>query len=248
MLKIALCEDDEYDMTQAKKVLYDIKNKMEISCEIMTYQCGQDVIDAMHRGVRFELILLDIYLKHDNGIDIARAIQAIQKDCIFVFLTVSRDFALEAYELNAIHYILKPIKEIHIQEIFQRYFDRLHKPMRFIQLYSESKSYEFAIQNIIKIQSENKGVIVFLANIKDPVRIAVSFKKIEEQITDKSLIKITRGFIVNLNFIVKIHNSDTCILKDGTNVLISRKIRPIVREKYYDYIFKSIERSDEICH
>lgn len=242
MLKIALCEDDEYDVRQAKNVLCSIKNEMGIPCEIITYQCGQDLINEMYRGMRFELILLDIYLKHDNGIELAKTIRKIQANSIFAFLTVSRDFALEAYELNAIHYILKPIHENHVREIFQRYYDRLHKPIRMVRLYSERKNYEFSVQNIKKIQSDNKGVIVFLSNMEDPVRIAESFKNIEEQINDKKLIKITRGLIVNIDFIEKIQNSDTCMLKDGTNVLISRKIRPIVRKKYYDYIFKSIER------
>lgn len=53
------------------------------------YLSGETLINDVQKGIKYDLIILDIYLNH-NGIKIARTIKSIQVNSIFVFLTISR--------------------------------------------------------------------------------------------------------------------------------------------------------------
>ena len=67
-----------------------------------------------------ELLFLDIYMKELNGMETARRIRELECKVPIVFLTSSRDFAVESYEVHASGYLLKPFEEEKLKDLLNR--------------------------------------------------------------------------------------------------------------------------------
>lgn len=111
MIRIALIDDNPSDIDIGKRYVdtyfssrCDVKD-MEIS--FTGYTDGPSFLADFRPG-DFSLILLDIYMPAMEGVDVARAIRRVDEHVKIIFLTTSRDHALDGYTVFASGYILKP--------------------------------------------------------------------------------------------------------------------------------------------
>ncbi len=75
---------------------------------------------AANEKYRYHVIFTDIYLDGISGIEVARRFQSDRK-CRFIFTTASTEHAIEAFHLNAVHYLVKPLSEELVEEALRRY-------------------------------------------------------------------------------------------------------------------------------
>ena len=65
----------------------------------------------------------------------------------------------------------------------------------------------------------------------------MSFQNVMKQLGTEQFIAVSRGYLVNMEYIHRIE-SGRCFLLDGTEILLSRKSRAEIRQHYYDYLFR----------
>ena len=114
-MKIAICDDEPIYIETTSRLLQKWAGEHGIEMQIFTYDNGDDLI-AAHTDECMDLILLDVIMPLLNGIDTAAELRANGQDVPIIFLTSSREFAVESYEVKAFHYLLKPIDEIRLPE------------------------------------------------------------------------------------------------------------------------------------
>lgn len=114
MLRIATVDDNPADLKEIRMCLshYFQKRagKTPIDYTITAYTNGPSFLEDFEKG-DYDLILLDIYMPHMTGMQVAEEIRAIDEDAWIIFLTTSRDHALESYNGFASGYVLKPLLE-----------------------------------------------------------------------------------------------------------------------------------------
>lgn len=76
-----------------------------------TFHSPLDLIAEIERGIRFDILFLDVLMPGENGIDVATEIRNYDKNAKIIFLTSSAEFAVQSYTVNAFYYQLKPICE-----------------------------------------------------------------------------------------------------------------------------------------
>lgn len=76
-----------------------------------TFHSPLDLIAEIERGIRFDILFLDVLMPGQNGIDVATEIRNYDKNAKIIFLTSSAEFAVQSYTVNAFYYQLKPICE-----------------------------------------------------------------------------------------------------------------------------------------
>lgn len=152
-----------------------------------------------------DLVFLDVQMPEITGIDL---LKSLKKAPAIIFTTAYRDFALEAYELDAIDYLLKPIA-------FERFFKSISK---YYQWKGNDKlavrrgeSSNHAEQSFIYVRSERKIVkvlleeILFIESIKDYVKIHLNdeviitrekISNLEEKLPENQFIRTHRSFLV----------------------------------------------------
>lgn len=242
-LRVAVCEDESEDIALLRSLIDPVQEQLFCDGQVDYFTRGEDLLAEIRRGAQYDLLILDIFLDGVNGVDAARNAKVILPEIQIAFLSSSRDFAPEAFEINAIHYLVKPADKTKVEELFRRFFERTKLPLEVLEIKSERKSYKFPLSCIQKIQSNNKGVDVYLQGLEEPQRIPTSFIRVEEQLDPKHFLKVSRGLIVQMEYILCI-NKDTCRFKDGTEALISRRERANIRQQYNDYLFSNLKRGE----
>ena len=239
MIRIAVCDDDSEDLRRMKESIQAVEHKISMDAPVEYFNCGEDLIASIRRGQEYSFTILDIYMTGMTGIDTAKVVRELLPDVYVGFLTSSEEFALDAYDLNAVHYMMKPATPEKVDEMFQRYLERARIPARVIEMETDAKTHSFPLHLMEKVQSATKGVDVYIKNVEEPYHLNMSFMRAEEQLEGCSFLRISRGLLINIDYVETIDN-DICRMKDGTEYLISRREKAAIRKQYNDYLFAKI--------
>mgnify|MGYP000579813685 CR=1 FL=1 len=110
-MNIAICDDEILFTRELSSLLKHWAEKNNLSLTLYPYSNGDDLLTAL-RTIPVDLIFLDIIMPLLNGIDTAREIRSMGLTVPVIFLTSSREFALDSYDVKAFHYLLKPVNTL----------------------------------------------------------------------------------------------------------------------------------------
>lgn len=112
MLRVAICEDAGADADQIIRMLTRYQeNNPQLQIEHFLFQDAADLLDAVKCGRHFDLYLLDIVMPGMDGIQLARALREEGSRSMIIYLTASSEYAVEAFSVRAVNYLLKPVAD-----------------------------------------------------------------------------------------------------------------------------------------
>lgn len=234
-MRIAVCDDDLRERERFEEAL----KGWDPSCGAEKFASGASLLAAAKEFPQFDIVFLDIYMPGENGIKIAEALREISPETGIVFVTVSRDFAVDAFSLYAVHYLIKPITTDGITEAFRRLTESRAEHREQITLAAGSERHTLFLDQICYFESDNHTVDVSLADGRK-LKIRTSFGKLEEKM-DKKFLRINRGISVNMDYISQLR-TDTCILRDGVRLPVAVRQSSAIRSAYDDYVFDRLSR------
>ncbi|MEL6656294.1 MAG: LytTR family DNA-binding domain-containing protein [Bacteroidota bacterium] len=186
-----------------------------------------------------DLVFLDIEMPGKNGFDLLNFFDPVHFEVIFT--TAYDNFALEAFKVHAVDYLLKPIDEdalleaikrvtIHIQN--KRPIARIQELIQHINLKQGEKRIPFPMAegvefintaDIIRCESEGSYARIFY-NAPKPLFIAKSLRQIEDLIDSNDFIRVHQSHLVNVRHILRYLKADggQLVLSDNTHIPISR--------------------------
>ena len=160
-MRIAVCDDDRAIREEISRL---VKKQMP-EADIVAYQSGEEMISA---GEDFAISFLDIEMGKVSGMDIARHIRekeaSLTQRSILIFVTGYREYMEEAFDVNAFHYLIKPIDPEKFAEVFDRArkemsaFDEQNKKQ--IMVKTSGIQQKIWLRDIYYIESGNKKVII----------------------------------------------------------------------------------------
>ena len=232
-MKIALCDDDkamrDYITSLIKEVLQDT--------EIAIFENGEEMCSA---NENFDISFLDIKLQNMSGIDVARRIRETQdkyskSKSIIIFITGYSEYVEEAFDVNAFHYLLKPIDEKKFKIVFNRAINEISSAMSYKQKYvivkRNSVQKKILFEDIYYIESSNKKVIF---HTKDGILdIYGKMDEWQEELVD-SFYRCHRGYLVNMEKITA-YSYDTIEVINGDSLILAQKKYPEFIKAYMRY-------------
>lgn len=167
--------------------------------------------------IPYDLIILDIEVGSVNGIEFAKSLRKAGSDASISFISNYTSYAVDGYSARAISYILKPIDEEKIfsllNDVLSRIGDFSSKAVWFNQ--NGSKIF-ISTSSILYIESQRKKVDVHLKDKTES--FVMPLQSLELQISNTSLVRCHRSFIVNIDYVRRFAGNDLFI--DGASVAI----------------------------
>lgn len=162
-IKIAICDDNSEDALLLTKALYNYDNTFEISI----YTRGEKLIkDFLGSKISVDILFLDIYMPGVDGVEIAQRISRMKKDIKIIFISLSKDYFQQAYEVFAFNYILKPIDIKRLYCVLDRAVDEINSQSRYkISIKYKSTIYSIDWRDIQFIESQDK-LILFICQME----------------------------------------------------------------------------------
>ena len=117
MFSIAICEDEIYLLEELRKKTEAYLKTRHFSAEIHTFTSGEDLLKEQRP---FDLILLDLVLPGMNGLEAAKQLSGSR----IIIITSYREYAVDAFEVDAVHYLLKPVTEERLYQAMDRAVNR----------------------------------------------------------------------------------------------------------------------------
>lgn len=255
-MKRCLIVDDE---TPAREELSYILSDIEGIEVVGQASNGIEALELV-RALSPDILFLDIQMPQMSGMDVARELLNEINRPKIIFVTAYDQFAIEAFEVNAIDYLLKPISEERLRKRVQQIIEvreneevidynklsRLIKDMKsdtkstpnIISLYHNNKLIPIEIRDIIYATIEDKETIIVTK--KGRFKINCTLNKLLERLDSSIFFRTHKSYIVNLNSIESVElwfNSTYNInLKDNKDVI------PVSRN--YSKDFKEIMNID----
>ena len=231
-MRIAVCEDDDLER---KIILSGIREVWGEESITACFGEGEAVIQAAENGERFDLYFFDVYLPGMLGIEAAEEIKKIDPDAEIVFVTMSREFAVEAFSLRAVHYLMKPVEAGQLREVACRL--RQKQKRKYLHFKSGRQEMRVDLSILCYLQSRHNKTDLITRN---GLLYASSPLSALTPELDERFLTISRGLVVNMDYIKDMQTS-FCLLEDGRKVLLSRGMRGEIVRRYQDYVFNQIE-------
>lgn len=239
-MTITVCDDSIDDLTEFERLLIkyketdpNIKFEIELFCEaVELYQRIQEKDFA-------DIYILDMIMSEKTGIDIGTLIRNSGKESVIIYITSSDEFAMEAYGVHAVRYLLKPINEKQFFEALD-YACSLIKPERETMYLIKTKNGPIAVpySQIEYIESYSRILHIGLVSgeLIKSIFIRKSFyDNIREIAQDKRFIQPYQSFLVNMSCVNQL-TQDCMIMKSGKSIPISRKKAAQVKKEYLLFV------------
>lgn len=169
-----------------------------------------------------DLIFLDIQMPGINGIEFAKT---IPKETFVIFTTAFSEFATDSYEVDAIDYLIKPVK----LERFQKAVEKAQTYLKLFKAEFENNNIENITDDYFFVKADRKifkiyfNNILFIEGLKDYVVMhtenqkvitAMNIKTIYDQLPKSMFARVSKSFVINVNQIVSVDNNTVYIGKN----------------------------------
>jgi DNA-binding LytR/AlgR family response regulator len=218
MYQVALCEDEKiFSETQAK-ICHMILSKLCIEHRLFLFESSAVFWSDFSKGKRYDFILLDIVMDETNGMELARKIRAHDKDAAIVFVTANPDYALQGYDVNALHYLMKPLNPDTLEKlILSDYINRFQK--KYLVIKSKSQTIRIPAKDINCL--ETAGRKVKITTMDGMIEYSGKLSELAEELPKQYFIRCHVGYVVNLGNIRKLNRIEA--------IAVNEKIIPISR-------------------
>lgn len=232
-MKIAICEDNEIDLSVLKQELEKYFSSRLMGQGSVSYYCftnGEDFL-AGSEGFKYDLVILDIYMDFMNGMDVARCIRKENKIVPIVFITNSDDYALEGYEVDASGYLMKPICREKLSSMLDHIFPSAVKDGA-IRFSCKRQIIELETAMIMFIESMGRTLLIHCCD-GELYKTNEKLDDMEKRIDNPDFLRCHKSYLVNMRYISKIGNG-CFFLADG--------VRVSIRQRDEGYMIRCYER------
>lgn len=240
-MKIAIVDDIKEERTlvrkfasqyfENRKALYDITPCFE------EYKNGETFLESYTPG-QYEIVFLDIYMNEITGIDAAKRIAALDKDCSIIFFTTSDEHQLDGYSVHAVGYIMKPLVD-HLPAFYTAMdyaASKLQIDKAGITVPTNCGELTLYYKNIMYIDCAPRTFCIHLPHMV--INVLGKFQDYAPAfLSDSRFLECYRSIIVNMDYIDRPDDCDF-ILKSGEKLPISRRKKTAVLGSYMAYFIK----------
>jgi two-component system response regulator AlgR len=226
-MKILIVDDEPLARMRLKHMLNHLQQD-----DILEASHGQQAV-AMAASQLPELIFMDIEMPELNGVEAARSIREKHPGIPIIFSTAHDDFAIEAFDLAAVDYLLKPLSIERLKQALQKVgiTDGGEK----LTVKRGNDVIRVAVDDIICMMAEDKYVTAHLSD--QTLILDQSLTELEAM--SNQFLRIHRGCLVNVNYLQGIHlNQD----HKPTALLSQLDVRPVISRRQLPAVKKLIKQ------
>ena len=223
MFSIIICDANQEQREELQHYLEDVCKELEILSKFIHFETGEQLLNSYTLDI--DLVVLDIHLQGMDGMQTARRLREVDGDVDIIFISESRSYMQEGYEVGAKRYLTRPIHKDDLKkQIKQCIKEKLMKKEEYIWIKSGYSAYKIPVHNILYAETYGRKVNIHTKNKMYDTHISLA--EIEGLINEKQFFRCHRGYLINLQYVEGIEKEHVIIKEE--RIPISRfKIKPL---------------------
>ena len=236
-MRIAICDDEK----RICAILAEKAGKICPGAEIMTYASGEELLGA---DILPDILLLDIKMPGMSGMDVARILRDKDWRKILIFITGEEDQVFNSFDLQAFHFLVKPVADEKLKEVLdnarkelERYGDISGKQDKYIEIQSGTAHIRINLSQLLYAEVYDRKTILHMKkeNIEYYGQLSVL-----ENLVGKDFYRIHRSYLVNMKYVER-YDRTSVTLTGGDNIPISRREYDGFLKAYLEYSRRRID-------
>ena len=217
--KLAICDDNHTDCDYVYALVQNWAKSMHISVKINTFPSAESFLFHYAEEKDYDILLLDVEMGEMDGVTMAKAIRKQNETVQIVFITGYSDYIAEGYEVAALHYLMKPVREEKLFEVLTRACEKIKKNEGCLYLELAGEMIRIAFWEIYYVDVQ-KNYVTIHTEPTHSFTIKKPLSELEAKLDDR-FFRIGRSCIVNLDYISRVTKT-TVFLMDGTELPLPR--------------------------
>lgn len=218
--RFAICDDEQNQIEYITSIVASWSAHEGHGCEIRTFASAEAFLFEYEEDKAYDILLLDVEMKNMNGIELAKRIRKDNNRAEIIFITSHFEFVGEGYEVDALHYLIKPISVEKLTQVLTKAAEKLSVEPPSVVISCEGETVKLYESDILYVESFLHYIVIHTKD--NEYKIKENISVFENKVSDV-FYRIHRSYLVSLKYITRISR---------TSVNIGNTELPLSRGKY----------------
>lgn len=215
--RIAVCDDCDTDVAYISTMVQGWAEQSGHQVLLKGFSSAESFWFCFTENKAYDILLLDVEMGGMNGVELAKELRKHDEALQIIFITGYSDYIAEGYEVDAVHYLMKPVKQSKLFAALDRAAERRRSQERVLILETCGEIIRIPLHEISFVEVCKNYVTV---HAKEVYTVKRTLGDIEKEL-DGRFFRTGRSYIVNLNVVRRVNKKEIC-LADGTLVPLPR--------------------------
>lgn len=218
MLSIAVCDDAVLDCCKLAGEIRGILEDMGEPYLLRQFYDGKELLNAVES---FDIIFLDILMRGVDGMRTAHLMRERAFEKMIVFVSSSREYVMDAFDVEAFYYLTKPVDAGKLRNILKRAAKKLENdPEEFILIERDRRNRKLLLRQIWYF--EIRGRVISVHSGDGVFDYYGQIGELERSLGDKGFFRCHKSFLINLRY-VRTYDREEVTLDNGERIMIARR-------------------------
>ena len=215
--KAAICDDNAADRTYIQDLAGKWADARGHSLHLSAFSSAESFLFCYDEESDFDILLLDIEMDGMDGVSLAKKLRESNETVQIIFITGYSDYIAEGYEVAALHYLMKPVKEDKLFSVLDRAADKLRTNERVLLLETGGEMIRIPLYQIRYIDVHQNYATI---HAREDITVKRTLGELSGELDDR-FFRAGRSAIVNLTCIARVSKTELH-LTDGTLIPLPR--------------------------
>lgn len=218
-LKIAVCDDNKADQDYVINLLHEYAHENGVILEIQAFSSAEQFLFQYADEKDYQIIVLDIELEKMNGVELAKKLREDNREIQIFFVTGFPEYISEGYEVDALHYLMKPVNKEKVFRVMGKAVLNLKVEEKVLFVHENGEMLKILTRNIFYVEVFSHSCTIHTT--EGIVETKMTISDLEKKLLE-GFIRVHRSYLVNLEQIKKITKTEIQ-MENGSIVPLSRR-------------------------
>ena len=217
-MNIAVCDDNASERESIITQVYDWGRETSAPSAVFDFPSAESFLFEFEENKNFDVLLLDIEMGAMNGVDLAKKLREQKSRIEIIFVTTHREFYGEGYEVDALHYLIKPVSKEKLFSVLNKAAEKITAAPLPIVITSEGETLRIDRSSVLYAEAYLHYIVLHTKS--GEYKIKESFGVFETKL-GPGFFRCHRSYIVSLREVSRISRSSVT-LSNGKELPLSR--------------------------
>lgn len=217
MVRFCICDDESVETVYLSGLVKEWAAASGQTVEIKCYASAEAFLFAYEDDKAVDILLLDIQMGGMDGVALAKQVRKENKAVQIIFATSYMEYIADGYDVEALHYLIKPVNRQKLSDILDRAVGKLAQTEQALLIQTGGQSVRLPLYEVRCLEVMHNYVTI---HANEEFRIKKPLSVLEQEL-DENFFRVGRSFIVNLRYVRKV-TKDMVWLEGGQCVPLSR--------------------------
>ena len=229
--RVAIVDDSYIDAEYVQSILNAWAQRRQAGVQAQRFTSAESFLFRYAEDKQWDILLLDIEMGAIDGVSLAKKIRQDNDSVQIVFITGFADYISEGYDVAALHYLMKPVKQDKLFAVLDRAVAAIQKTEQVILLPVGGEMLRLPVSQVQYVEAFSHTVAIVTGT--DTIQVKLPISEIEKMLGD-DFVRCHRSYLVGLKHIARLAKIEV-ILDSGKALPLSRSAVATVHKAFISY-------------